>query len=246
MLLEVDACDRRAALRARLAEPVVDDVDDRVSLALLTKLERAGQVVVHRRGEPFDLLGGELRRRLERREACAQQDLVRVRSPDPGERTLVAEEGVELSALASEDLREPGRVEVERVRPEVAEIFVELRGRHEPDARPFLLPGLGQHELAAVREPRPEHRRLRPLRAGREVAQPAGAHEVDAQDEVVALEREEEVLAAPARALETPPVDRRKRRGERLERGDVRRPGLLDRRARHERVELPDPGLDLG
>ena len=119
---------RRAALRARLAEPVVDDVDDRVALALLAEIERAGQVVVHRRREPFDLLGGELRRRLERREPSAQEDLVRVRTPDPGERALVAEEGMELPALASEDLREPGRVEVERVGPEVAEILVELRG----------------------------------------------------------------------------------------------------------------------
>ena len=166
-------------------------------------------------------------------------------APDAGERALVAEEGMELPALASENLREPGRVEVERVRPEVAEVLVELRGCDEPHARPFLLPGLGQHELAAVREPRPEHRRLRSLCTGREVAQPAGAHEVDAEDEIVAIEWEEEVLPASARALEAPPVELGERRSERLERRDMRGPGLLDGRAGYQRVELANPGFDL-
>ena len=96
-----------------------------------------------------------------------------MRAPDAGERALVAQEWVELPPLAPKDLREPGGVEVERVGPEVAEVLVELLGRHEPDACALLLAGLGQHELAAVREAQPEHRRLRPLRARSEVAKPA-------------------------------------------------------------------------
>ena len=38
-----------------------------------------------------------------------------MRAPDPRDRALVAEERVELSSLAMEDLAEPGRVEVERL-----------------------------------------------------------------------------------------------------------------------------------
>ena len=78
-----------------------------------------------------------------------------------------------------------------------------------------------------------------------EEAQPPGAHQVDAQDEVVAVDGEEEVLAAPLRALQPPAVESRQRRVERLQRGDVRGAGLLDRVSRHERVELAHPGLDL-
>ena len=61
----------------------------------------------------------------------------------------------------------------------------------------FFLPGLGEDELAAVREAEPEHRRLRALGARGEVAEPPGAHQVHAQDELAVLGREEQVLAAP-------------------------------------------------
>ena len=88
----------------------------------------------HRRRQPLDLLCRELCRRLERRELRAQQDLVRMRAPDAGERLLVAQE--RWSCLRSRRgsprvRRRPGRAR----RPEVAEVLVELLGRHEPDAR---------------------------------------------------------------------------------------------------------------
>ncbi len=130
--------------------------------------------------------------------------------------------------------------------PRCARSAVELLLRHEPDAGAFLLAGLGEDELAAPAEPDAEHRRLRPLRAGLEVAQPARAHEVNPEDEIVALDGEQEVLPAPARALEASSVECRERRRERLQRRDVRRAGFLDRCARDERVELPHPRLDLG
>ena len=57
---------------------------------------------------------------------------------------------------------------------------------------------------------------------------------------------EEKVLAAAAAACESSAFERAQRGVERLERRDVAGPGRLDRRARDERVELADPGLDLG
>ena len=154
---------------------------------------------------------------------------------------------MQLPALATQDLTQRRRVERERVGTEVRQILLELLLRDEPYARPLLLSCLREDELAAVAEANAEHRGLRSLRPGLEVAKPARAHQVDAHDEIVlALDGEQEVLAPPARSFEASPVERRQRRRERLQGRDVRRPRLLDRRAGHERVELPHPGLDLG
>jgi hypothetical protein len=68
---------------------------------------------------------------------------------------------------------------------------------------------------------------------------------MDVQDELSVLGREQEVLAAPARSGEAPPIERRERRLDRLERRDVRRPGPLDRRRRDGPVERAAPSLDL-
>ena len=169
-----------------------------------------------------------------------------MRATDPGERALVAEERVELTPLAPQDLPERGCVELERVGAEVRELGLERVGRQEPDARALLLPGLGEHELAAVRERDPEHRLRRPLLAGREVPEPARAHQVHAEDELAVVGGKEEVLAAPARARERPPLERARGRLEALQRRDVTRSRRLDGRAGDQRVELPHPGLDLG
>ena len=122
-----------------------------------------------------------------------------MRAPDARERPLVAQERVELPPLAAEDLGEPLRAEAERVRAEVGELRLEPLGREQPDARAPLLARLGEHELAAVGEREAEHRRLRRLRAGRVVAEPAGAHQVDAEHELAVGGREEQVLAAAPR-----------------------------------------------
>ena len=246
MLLEVDACDRSPALRALLAEPVVHGVHVPVSLSPFAQLQRMRQVVADRSSKALDLLVREVRRRLERRQASPEQDLVGVSAPDACDRALVAKERMQLPALASEDLTEGGRVELERIRSEMCEIGVQLLLRDEPDACAFLLARLGEDELAAPAEPHAEHRRLRPLGAGLEVAQPAGAHEVDAEDEILALDGEQEVLPPSARALEASSVECGERRRERLQGRDVCGTGLLDRRARDERVELAHPRLDFG
>ena len=166
-----------------------------------------------------------------------------MRPADARERPLVAQEGMELAALAREDLREALRTEAERVRAEMRELGLEALRREEPDARALLLAGLGEHELAAVREREPEHRRLRCLRPGCVVAQPAGAHQVDAENELTVRRREEEVLAAAACARERSSLELPQRRVEGLHRRDVRRAGALDRRSRDERVELAHPRL---
>ena len=105
-------------------------------------------------------------------------------TPDARDRPLIPQERVELASFTAQDLRERGGVELECVGPEVREIRVELRRRHEPDSGAFLLPRLRQHELVASCEPEPEHGRLRPLRSRCEVAESAGAHEVDAEHEL--------------------------------------------------------------
>ncbi len=165
---------------------------------------------------------------------------------DAGDGALVAQQRVELPALALEDLGERRRVELERVGPEVARDRPRSASgvtSHTP-AR-FFLPASVSTSSAPPSKRSAEHRRLRLLRARREEAQPPGAHQVDAQDEVVAVDGEEEVLAAPLGALQPPAVERRQRRVERLQRGDVRGAGLLDRRRGDERIELPHPRLDL-
>ena len=142
VLLEVDARDRRAALRARLAEPVVDDGRRRVSPLPRSRSSSARvEVVAHRVGEPLDLLVGELGRGLERREPRAQEDLVRVGAADAGERALVAEQRMELPALARRGSRRARPASSSSASgPRWREILVELLRRDEPDPGALLLP----------------------------------------------------------------------------------------------------------
>ena len=62
-----------------------------------------------------------------------------MRAADARERALVAQQGMELAALAAEDLSEPLGAEAERLRAEVRELGVEAAGvnSHTP-ARRFL------------------------------------------------------------------------------------------------------------
>ena len=75
-------------------------------------------------------------------------------------------------------------VELVGLGAEVRELGGELVRAQQPDPGAFLLACLGQHELAAVGEAEAEHRRLRALGAGREVPDPAGAHQVHHQHEL--------------------------------------------------------------
>ncbi len=85
-----------------------------------------------------------------------------------------------------------------------------------------------------------------PFLVGTEVAQPTGAHQVDHQNELAVIGREEQSLRPPPGAGEARAVERRERRVERLQRRDVGRSGLLDRASRHLGVEELPPGLDFG
>jgi hypothetical protein len=103
VLLVVDARDRRAALRTRLAQPVVDEIDGLVVLALLAELERAREIDADRVGKPLQLLLAQIGRGLERRKPGPQQDLVRVGAADAGDGALVAQQRVKLPALPVQD-----------------------------------------------------------------------------------------------------------------------------------------------
>jgi hypothetical protein len=65
-------------------------------------------------------------------------------------------------------------------------------------------------------------------------------------DDLLVVGRQQEALRAPFDALEALAVERRDRRVEGLQRGDVGRAGLLDRHLLDKRVELAAPGFDLG
>ena len=86
---------------------------------------------------------------------------------------------------------------------------------------------------------------LAPLPPGGDVLQPAGAHQVHEQHELVVVGRQQEPLRPPLDAAQALALERLQRRVERLQRCDVRGAGLLDRRPLHERVELAAPRLDL-
>ena len=119
-------------------------------------------------------------------------------------------------------------------------------GGQQPDSGAFLRAGLGQHEVAATLEAESERGLLRAVLARDQVPNAPGRHQVDQQDELPVLGGEQQPLGPPLRAREPPPLEGRQRRVERLQRGDVRRPGLLDRERAHRIVQGPPPGLHLG
>ena len=110
----------------------------------------------------------------------------------------------------------------------------------------LLRPGLGQYELGATLKPEPERRGFRSLLARLEVAEAARRHQVHEQDELTVLGREEEPFRAAPGAGQPAALERVERRVEGLERRDVRRAGLLDRKGRDRAVERAAPGLHLG
>ena len=81
--------------------------------------------------------------------------------------------------------------------------------------------------------------------AGLQVTQAPGGHQVHQQHQLAVLGWEEESLGAALGSGETPSLECRERRVERLQRRDVRRPGPLDRECAHGIVELAAPRLHL-
>src|SRR5262249_10281604 len=160
------------------------------------------------------------------------EDLVRPGATDAGDRPLVAQERVEASGVAFEDLAEVLRVEAEGFGAEMFDLCARLLGREQPDAGAFLLGVLREDELRAARELERERRRLRALLSGLEELEAAGGHEVHEQHELAVVGGEEEPLAAAFGALEAAAFELAKRRVERLQRRDVRRARLRDREGR--------------
>ncbi len=179
-------------------------------------------------------------------EARGVQDLVRPGTPDAGDGALVAEQRVEAPRGGRENLGEPLGADPERLRAQVRKLFVGLLWCEQPDTGALLRARLGEHELAAALEAESEGGRLRAFRAGAEVAQAARGHEVDHQHELAVLGLEQEPLAAPGGAGQASALERLQRRVDRLQRGDVGRPGALDRKRAHGIVERLANRFDLG
>src|SRR6476620_2662385 len=142
-----------------------------------------------------------------------------------------------------DDLAEPLRPEPERLRSEVRELGLRRLGREQPDASTLLPCVLREDELRAALELDRERRRLRAFLTGPEELQTARGHQVDEEDELAVVGREQKALAAPFGAAEAPALEQVERRVERLQRGDVRRPRTRDGERRHRVVQLAPPRL---
>ena len=166
VLLEVDAGDGSAAVRARLAQAVVDLVRLLVGRTRQAEFQAGGEELADSRREELDLLVAELRRERVGRELRPVQDLVRPGAADAGERPLVAQERMQPARLAAGDLGELGGGDPIRFRAEVRDLGFEVVRPVEADPCPLLRAALGQDQLAAVLEAEPERGRLRALRPG--------------------------------------------------------------------------------
>ena len=149
VLLEIDLGKRRSAVRARLAEPVVDAVGVLVVGTREAQLEAAGELVSDCRGEPLDLLGVELGRERVGGEPRDIQDLVGPGAADAGDRALITQQRVEAARVAREDRREGLGVELVGLGAEVGELRLEGVRAQQPDAGALLLSRLREDELAA-------------------------------------------------------------------------------------------------
>ena len=141
------------------------------------------------------------------------EDLVRPRAADAGDHALVAQERVQPARFAGEDLAEPLRAEPERLRPEVRELGLGRLGREQPDSGALLRAGLGEHELGAALEARRNAGVFGPFSPARRYRRRPARHQVDEQDELAVLGREEQPLRAPLRAGEPAALERRRAAG---------------------------------
>ena len=119
---------------------------------------------------------------------------------------------MQAARVGGEDLRELLRAEAVRLRAEVRELLLDRLGGVETHLGALLRAGLGEDERAPVFEGKPESRRLRLLVAVAQVAEPARAHQVDMEDELPVVGREEDVLRPPLGSREPAPFERRERR----------------------------------
>ena len=247
VLLEVDPRERRAAARARLAELVVHAVGLRVVRRPRSAARARARARRGSRSRAARSPSASTCVESAYGESCADQRISFAHArPIPAisrwsrsSECSRRESDARMRATSS-------TVSVSASGPRCASSSVTCIGPQQPDAGALLRAGLGQLQLAAVDEPQAERRRLRALRAARDVLEPARAHQVHHHDELAVVGRQQEALRAALDAAEALAVERRERRVEGLERRDVRRTGFLDRRSLDEWVELAPPGFDLG
>ena len=246
VLLEVDAGERRAAARAWLAELVVHAIGLRVVRAREPQLEAARELVADRRREPLGLR----RRRPASRARTARAAPPRgSRSPTRGRsRRSAAGRAAASGAAAS-----PRRGCAPRPRwsarlPPGPRCASSRAVRRAAAATRLRASSSLPRSAAARRRPRSGARNtgvFAPFRRSRRTS--AGRRSSGGPS--ARARRRRSAAGSASRAARRPEalaVERRERRIERLERRDVRRPGLLDRRPLDERVELAAPGFDLG
>src|SRR4029077_140843 len=111
-----------------------------VVCAALAQLEPASELRVDRVGEPVDLSWDQGPGQGGRGQLRDMEDLVRPRAADPRDHALVAEQRVQAPGLPREDLAQLSRVDLVRLRPEVAELELDGVGGEEPDSGALLLP----------------------------------------------------------------------------------------------------------
>ena len=184
--------------------------------------------------------------RRERREAGGVQDLVRVGTPDAGDRALVAQQRVQLPAALQRHLQ---RLDVERrlegLRPEPCELGCERLLRVQADAHLAARRALGDDEVRPVLERHAQDGTCGALGAGLDERHAPVRHEVhDERRSLIGLE--EHPLRAPAGVHEAMSDEARKGRIVRLPDREVHEHGRGDRGASDEWIERLRERLQLG
>jgi len=174
-----------------------------------------------RRVQPLQLLRRERCAVRVRRQPRGVQDLVRIGTPDPGDRPLVAQKRVQPVRVLLQGRFQRGRVErrIERLRAEVRQLLGGRLRRQQPRPRPPLASSLAHRQLGVVCESHRQHRRLGMPRAN---GQPPRRHQVHHQHRPLRLRLEQQPLGPPPHLREAPADQRRRRRIHRLHRREVR------------------------
>ena len=247
VLLEVDLRERRAADVARLAEPAVDAVGRRRR----RRPPRAARGRARaRRSSPPRAARPPRRRGRSRARTARASPRGGSRSPRRGRcRRSRAGRGAAGAAGATRARRiSPSAlgVEPERLGPEVRELGLGRLGREQPDAGALLPRVLGEDELRAAGELERERGRLRalPRRPAANFSRPAVIRWTSSTSSPSSVGKRSRLPRRSA-PRKLPALERGERRVERLQRGDVRRPGLRDRERRHGVVQLAPPRLHL-
>ena len=140
---------------------------------------------------------------------------------------------------------QPLRTDAECLRSEMAKLFFELLGVEQPDTGTLLRAGLGEHEPRASSKTSWNAGVFGPVSpALRYFKRPAVIRCTSSTSSPSAVGKKSRFARRSAPG-ELPALEARKRRIERLQGRDVRRPRLDDRERGDRIVERPPPGLHL-